>query len=232
MPLIETLGSAVAGGIATVALQQGIKRYRKPRLHLKWFRNRGREISVVDRTISKKQVDTQHGKLFTENLTKDVHLSLKNTGRSAAKECSIKAEVYEGPSRNPQPVRLGTRINPPILYEDLNKSEQIRERTSSFRLNPDDRVLVDLLRLSYRKSYYEDKEEADSTDPTEMSLHTLESFRNIEFKKYIKYNIRVTVTASNARPARMGIVLDWDGEASDKSIRSSMTTVDPNTLYL
>ncbi|MCO8266565.1 hypothetical protein NKF06_08205 [Haloferax sp. AB510] len=234
MPLWETAATALAGGlgggIITVGAQQFLRQRNAPALALDWYSNQAASPSILTRIIDKQEArfenipDTE-----TRYKAKDIHLILENTGRTPARECQVKAEIYEGGSRNPQPVRLGTRINPPILYEGLSRGEQIRERTAPFQVNRNDSVLIDLLRLSYEEIV----DESDSkTETTNESLHTLASFRQIQFDPNTKYTLHVTVTAANAAPAKFGLTLQWDGSVDDQALRDALNKTEPDVVYL
>jgi len=233
MSLWETLGAAAAGGVGggiiTVGLQQAIQKYRSPSLELDWFTNQGTTPAIVERKISTNSADTQHGRLITNRLAKDIHLILKNNGKAPARECQVKADIHEGTSKNPQPIRLGTRINPPLLYKELEMSERMRKRTVPFQINRDDYILIDLLRLDYKKEFYEGEDDESVRD---ISLNTLASFRNFEFEVGVKYNFKVTVTSANADPVEFRLVLEWDGSIENDDILNSINRSDSGTLYL
>jgi hypothetical protein len=234
MPLWETAATALAGGVGrgviTVGAQQFLRRRNAPALALDWYSNQAASPAILTRIIDKQEArfanipDTE-----TRHKAKDIHLILENTGRTPARECQVKAEIYESGSRNPQPVRLGTRINPPILYEGLSKGEQIRERTAPFQVNRNDSVLIDLLRLSYEEI---DDERDSKTEASNGSLHTLASFRQIEFAPNTKYTLHVTVTAANAKPARFGLTLQWDGSVGDQALQDALKKTEPDVVYL
>lgn len=234
MPLWETAGAALAGGVGgglfTVGAQQLIRRRNAPTLTLDWYSNQAASPVLIDRTIETEEAHIDNlPDSATHHRAKDVHLLLENAGRTPARECQVKAEIYQGGSRIPQPVRLGTRINPPILYEGLDRGERIRERTAPFQVNRADSVIIDLLRLSYRETTAEDD---SATDINDVSLHTLGSFRQIEFQPDTKYTLHVTVTASNADPAEFGLTLEWDGSPDKHAFRDAIHQVEPDIVYL
>jgi SPX domain protein involved in polyphosphate accumulation len=233
MPLWETAATALAGGVGggliTVGAQQILRRRNAPALTLDWYSNQATSPVILTRIIDKQEVQFENiSDTETRHKAKDIHLLLENTGRTPVRECQVKAEIYEGGSRNPQPVRLGTRINPLILYEGLSKGEQIRERTASFQVNRNDSVLIDLLRLSYEEI---DDRNNNKTETSNGSLHTLASFRRIEFVPNTKYTLHVTVTAANAKPAKFGLTLQWDGSVEDHALQDALNKTDPDVVY-
>lgn len=234
MPLWETAATALAGGVGggliTVTAQRLIRRHNAPSLTLDWYSNQAASPAILTRIIDKQEAQFENiPDAETRHKAKDIHLLLENGGRTPAKECQVKTEIYEGGTRNPQPVRLGTRINPPILYEGLSKGEQIRKRTAPFQVNRDDSVLIDLLRLSYEEI---DDGNDNKTETTNESLHTLASFRQVEFEPSTNYTLHITVTAANAKPAKFGLTLQWDGSVDDHALRDAFNKTEPDVVYL
>ncbi len=230
MSLLETAGAALAGGIGggivTLIGRELVQRYRSPELTLDWLNSQSNSPAIVSREINTEKTNIDNIPEIEKQIrTRDIHLSLKNTGRSPARECQIKADIYKEGHKVPISVRLGNRMKPPILYE--NPVESAHERTAPFQVNRNDKVIIDLLRLIYSKETINNRKKLK-----EVSMRTLSSFRPFKFDSGKKYTIHITATAANAEPAKFGLTLEWSGGSEEESIRKSITKTDPNTIHI
>lgn len=196
MPIID-LVSAVAGGGISLVGRELIVYLRRPKLSLDLYEAQEQRPYVVQRT-------------FTDGEpVKDVHLIVENQGCRPAKGCEATLDISEEGKEIPKPIRLGWRKRPPILYQNLEDWEMMRQRTAPLDINRKSRAQLDLLRLRTEEN----------------TLTTLSSFRSHDFERDTEYRLDLTVTSSNANPEDISLRLKWDGEHEDASVQEAITVI-------
>ena len=222
MAIIESLASAVMGGIVTLGGREILSAYRRPKISLDLYELDGIRPFVVDRQLNKSVIDTQHGRLINIEMAKDIHIIVGNTGYRPAKGCEATMNIKEDGTEVPNPIRLGWRKRPPILYQNLDFGEQMRQRTAPMDINRESKALLDILRLKYEKRKYKEEKEFKKECK---DLTTLSAFRNHDFQKNIQYEIEITVTSANTNPESIELRLKWDGGYKNEDLQSAISVV-------
>lgn len=220
MPIIDLL-SAVIGGAASLAGREAIRFYRRPRISLDLYDAKRMNPYVITRTLDEGPIDYAGRQVTQRKIAKDVHLLVENHGYRPVRGCEATMDIYEEEKEIPKPVRLGWRKRPPVLYQNLDFGEAMRQRTAPFDINRKSQAQLDLLRLQCR--LIEDAETGEIVDRNVDKLTTLSSFRNHNFDADTEYRLDITVTASNTDPEDISLRLHWDGTIDDAALREAVS---------
>lgn len=218
MAIAENLMAAVAGGAVTLGGREAIRYYRRPRLSLGLQEVRGEKPFIVKREMENDVIDSQ---TTQQKIAKDIHVEVTNKGYRPALGCEATVDIFENGEEIPKPIRLGWRKRPPLLYENQNFGETVRQRTAPFDINRKSKAQLDLLRLRYQLL----EDNGKVVDRNVEKLTMLSSFRSHDFEKDTKYEFEVTVTSSNADPETIRLQLDWNGGIEDNDLQDAISII-------
>ncbi len=133
------------------------------------------------------------------NATKFFRLAVSNEGSEAAQNCEAKLEVWRNGQLDPAIVLLHWARRDPAVYVSLETAY------APVSINREGREAVDVLTLR-------------QGSPSIRSY----SPRPFVFEAHQNYELRVTVSGSNVRPATFAFHLNWDGtwDCFETSLRS------------
>lgn len=221
MPIIELLSAAI-GGAASLAGREAIQFYRRPRVSLDLYGAQGTEPYVVTRVLDEEPIDNAGRQVVQRKIAKDLHLLVENRGYRPVRGCEATMDVYEKGEEIPKPIRLGWRKRPPVLYQNLDSGEAMRQRTAPFDINRKSRTQLDLLRL---RCCLEEDETGAIVEQNVEKLTTLSSFRNHDFEADTEHRLDVTVTASNTDPEDISLRLHWDGTMKNAALQEAVSII-------